>query len=280
MTNQGNQGKVDFSAVRWGSVEWTNLCTLYLRACESRLERPILGDRAAAEAIDRIHYDFARMGQRMRPSTNQFLVALRASQLDVWAAHFLRHQPDAVVLHLGCGLDSRAFRLKVPTETRWFDVDKPEVIALRRQLYEDYPGYTMIGASVTDPGWLEDVPTGHATLVVAEGLLPYLPEAHVRLLLERVTKRFTTGELLIDLMSEPLTHLLLQWAPQMSQLIEWTTCDGHVLTQWNPRLTCVEDRSVMADHARIPLKTQRLLYQKLASIPAIRNYDRLYRFRF
>lgn len=46
--------KVDFSSVAWGSVEWTNLVTLYLRACESRSRQPILGDTAAAEAVDRI----------------------------------------------------------------------------------------------------------------------------------------------------------------------------------------------------------------------------------
>jgi O-methyltransferase involved in polyketide biosynthesis len=46
------QGKVDFSAVRWGSVEGTNLSTLYLSAYESCLERPILGDRAAAAATE------------------------------------------------------------------------------------------------------------------------------------------------------------------------------------------------------------------------------------
>ena len=51
--------KVDFSDVPWGSVEWTNLCTLYLRAYESRSPAPILGDTAAAEAVDRIEYDWA-----------------------------------------------------------------------------------------------------------------------------------------------------------------------------------------------------------------------------
>jgi hypothetical protein len=34
---------IDFSDVRWGSVEWTNLGTLYLRAYESRLPRWITG---------------------------------------------------------------------------------------------------------------------------------------------------------------------------------------------------------------------------------------------
>jgi hypothetical protein len=74
--------KVDFSSVGWGSVEWTNLVTLYLRAYESRSPRPILGDQAAAEAVGRIDYDFKRMHRAAQPWANQFLVALRAKKLD------------------------------------------------------------------------------------------------------------------------------------------------------------------------------------------------------
>ena len=53
--------KVDFSSVRWGSVEWTNLVTLYLRAYESRSRRTILGDHTAAAAVDRLDDDFKRL---------------------------------------------------------------------------------------------------------------------------------------------------------------------------------------------------------------------------
>jgi O-methyltransferase involved in polyketide biosynthesis len=63
-----------------------------------------LGDHAAAEAVDRIDYDFKRVHRAAQPWANQFLVALRAKKLDEWAAEFLRRHPDAVVLHLGCGL--------------------------------------------------------------------------------------------------------------------------------------------------------------------------------
>jgi len=76
--------KVEFTTVKWGSVKWTNLCTLYLRAYENRLPRPILGDAAAAGAVDRIDYDWARVHRYLRPRSNQFLVALRATKLDVW----------------------------------------------------------------------------------------------------------------------------------------------------------------------------------------------------
>jgi O-methyltransferase involved in polyketide biosynthesis len=274
--------KLDFTGVRWGSVEWTNLCTLYLRAYESRLEHPILGDRAAAEAVERIDYDFARMHRAAKPWANQFLVTLRAKQLDTWADDFLRLNPDAVVLHLGCGLDSRAFRLDVPSGVSWFDVDMPDVMALRRQLYTDRPGYTMIGSSVTEPGWLEQVPTDRPALIVAEGLLMYLDEAELRQLLLRLTDRFETGELLADLLSP--------WGPRFSNspllarastsgITKWGTRDGHELPEWIPRLRLVEN-AIFLDPTKIPLKPQRIVYRILTATSFMRNYDRLYRFRF
>jgi O-methyltransferase involved in polyketide biosynthesis len=274
--------KLDFSGVRWGSVEWTNLCTLYLRAYESRLDHPILGDRAAAEAVDRIDYDFARMRRTTLPWGNQFLVALRAKQLDIWVDQFLRRHPDAVVLHLGCGLDSRAFRLEVPSGVSWFDVDVPEVIALRQRLYTERPNYTMVGSSVTEPSWLDQIPAGRPALIVAEGLIMYLTEREIRDLLKRLTDRFDTGELLADLLSP--------WGPRLSNspvlakfpaagITKWGTRDGHELLRWNPRLDLIET-STFLDPAKIPLTPQRLLYRLWWAIPAMRNYDRLYRFGF
>ena len=267
--------KLDFSGVRWASVEWTNLCTLYLRAYESRLAKPILGDRAAAEAVERIGYNFARMRYWTLPWANQFLVALRAKKLDDWTDDFLRRNPDATVLHLGCGLDSRAFRLDVLPGVTWFDVDVPEVIALRRRLYDERPGYTMIGSSVTEPGWLHQVPADRPTLIIAEGLLMYLATTDVRDLTQRLTERFGTGELLADLLSP--------WAGRISKITnwfdEWGTRDGHELSEWNPRLSLVET-SMFLDPDRIPVQPQRFFYRLSCAIPTIRNYDRLYRFRF
>jgi O-methyltransferase involved in polyketide biosynthesis len=283
VTDHADQSnKLDFTGVRWGSVEWTNLCTLYLRAYESRLEQPVLGDKAAAEAVDRIDYDFARMHRSAQPWGNQFLVALRARQLDLWAEEFLRRNPDAVVLHLGCGLDSRAFRLDVPSEVRWFDVDVPEVIALRRRLYTERHGYTMIGSSVTEPGWLDQIPVEGPALIVAEGLLMYLTEPEIRVLLQRLTDRFDTGELLADLLSP--------WGPRFSNspilarfstagITKWGTKDGHELPEWNPRLRLV-DMSMFLDPEKVPLKPQRLIYRMVTAVSFVRNYDRLYRFQF
>lgn len=69
------------------------LCLLYLRAYESRLDQPILGDRYAAEDVARIDYDFKRIHRRVRPETNQFMVALRAAKFDVRVADYLKRHP-------------------------------------------------------------------------------------------------------------------------------------------------------------------------------------------
>jgi len=62
------------------------------------------------------------------------------------------------MLHLGCGLDSRVYRIDPPASVRWFDVDYPEVIALRRHLYPERAGYRVIGSSLADLSWLAEVP--------------------------------------------------------------------------------------------------------------------------
>jgi methyltransferase (TIGR00027 family) len=268
--------KVDFSSVTWGSVEWTNLVTLYLRAYESRSRHPILDDKAAAAAVDRIDYDFKRMHRTMLPASNHYLVVLRAKQLDDWCAEFLRRQPDAVVVHLGCGLDGRAFRLALPPSVLWFDIDQPSVIGLRRRLYDDTERYRMIGSSVTDPQWLDQIPTGHPTLVVAEGLLMYLDETEVRRLLQRLTDRFERGEMLFDTV----------WpsAPRLSKaftkgIVKWGIGDVRELQTWNPRLRFLEQTSAVANYAKVDSKVVRQVYKFLCAI-SLGDYNVLNRFAY
>jgi len=274
MTSRTSQ--VDFTGVRWGSVEWTNLVTLYLRAYESRSRRPILGDKAAAEAVDRIEYDWARMRRAMRPGSNQYMVTMRAKQLDDWSTSFLRRYPNAVVLHLGCGMDTRAFRLHPPETVQWFDVDQPNVIALRRKLYDDRDGYRMIGSSVTDEVWLDEIPTDRPMLMVAEGLVMYLTEPEVRTLLQSLTDRFGSGELVFDTVS-PM-------GPRLSKVLtkgitKWGIRDAREIEQWNPRLRFLEQSSVGALYERIPSAPVRLLWRLVYATP-VRNYDVLNRFAF
>lgn len=172
----------------------TLLLTLAAKAGESHLPDSLLSDHFAAEALGRLDYDFGKL----RIDRDLMIgLALRAHLLDGWTRRFLARHPEAVVLHLGCGLDSRAFRVSPGPAVSWFEVDYPEVMALRHRVYPPRKGCKLVRASVTDPGWLERIPADRPRLVLAEGLLPYLPAAEVPGLLERVTAA-PSGELAFD----------------------------------------------------------------------------------
>jgi O-methyltransferase involved in polyketide biosynthesis len=134
----------------------------------------------------------------------------------------------------------------------------------------------MIASSVTDTGWLDEVPADRPTLVVAEGLLMYLTESEVRDLLRRLTDRFSSGELLFDTLSAI--------GPRLSKvftkgIVKWGAGDVRELEQWNPRLRFIEQTSSLDGYEAIPDVPQRLLYRAMYATPA-RAYDVVNRFAF
>jgi O-methyltransferase involved in polyketide biosynthesis len=165
----------------------TMLATLYAKALDADFKEPILGDRFAKQIVERIDYDWAKttITPRRAPS-----VTSRTAHFDGWANQFLAAHPHAVVVHVGCGLDSRFFRLQPGPGVEWYDVDYPEVAALRSQLYPAPERYHVIAASVTDPGWLAGIPADRPALMVGEGLTMYLTEQDGTALLRRVVGHF------------------------------------------------------------------------------------------
>lgn len=176
----------------------TLLATLYGRALDAGSAHPILGDRWAREVVDQIDVDVKRTG--LRPGDEK-AVALRAKHLDTWAQEFLDRHPESIVLHLGCGLDTRYFRLGRPPEVVWYDIDYPEVIALRSQLIPEAENVFTIGSSVTDLAWLTEIPADRPVLVIAEGLVMYLEEQPGRELFRAIVERFPSGQLIFDSLS-------------------------------------------------------------------------------
>ena len=122
----------------------TLLITLYAKAVESMSSVSLLRDRLADQALARLDYDIKPLD--LGPD-GAISMAIRAKVLDDWTTAFIEKHPNAVVLHLGCGLDSRVFRVDPPPEIAWFDVDFPEVIDIRKRVYPAREGdYRMIGA--------------------------------------------------------------------------------------------------------------------------------------
>jgi methyltransferase (TIGR00027 family) len=173
----------------------TMLATLYAKALDAQARNPILGDTLAIDAVSRIDYDWRRTTITARNAPS---VVIRTAHFDNWAREFLSMHERAAVLHLGCGLDSRAFRLNPGPGVEWYDIHYPDVVALRQRLYAAREHYHPVAASVTDPGWLTAIAADRPALLIAEGLTYYLTKEDGVALFRRVVEHFASGELQFD----------------------------------------------------------------------------------
>ena len=173
-------------------MQETLFLTLCGRALDNRSPHPILTDPKAEEIVQRLGYDCGRFHLSASPILN---IALRAKKLDEVARRFVTCHPDAVGLDLGAGLDTRVFRIAPPPTVDWYDIDFPEVITARQQLLPGRANAHVVGADLTDPTWLDAVPTGRPAVIVADGLLAFLTPDDMVSLLKRLISHFPSGEI-------------------------------------------------------------------------------------
>ena len=164
--------------------------TLYFRALDYESPRPILGDRTSAELVDTIDYDFRRLKAIRAKSLD---LALRTKTLDDLIRAFVTRHPDAVVLDLGCGLDPRPARCNLPTSADWYDIDFAVVAEMRKRLLPRISSH-IIGADLTTPGWMDDIPADRPAMLVADGLMAFMSGQAFKTMTGRLTSHFSTGQ--------------------------------------------------------------------------------------
>lgn len=126
-----------------------------------------------------------------------FSMAMRAKVFDRWTEQMVREYPDAVVLHMGCGLDSRCERVSNKPKL-WYDLDFPDVIGVRKVWFAESENYRMLPGNVLDLGWKEAIPTGGTAIVVMEGISMYLQPEELEALLLALKCHFDRVHLLMD----------------------------------------------------------------------------------
>ncbi len=259
----------------------TMLATLYGRAVDSRRPQSVLHDHAAAEAVSRIDYDFRKTKMN---TTSSVGVAIRAKLLDTWTASFLAANPSATVLHLACGLDTRAQRIAPGPSVRWFDVDYPDVVSLRSKLLTPPDGdYHLISSSVTEPSLLSDVPADRPTVAVFEGLTMYLTQDEGQDLIRRITSHFPSGQLLFDVYGTLGIKLqkLVPAVRNANATLHWGVDGPGEILALHPGMRCLDDRrsTDLPDLDKLPF-LGRLNLKLVDRIPKLRDVGRIMRFEF
>lgn len=201
---------------------------------------PIFFDPKAQEILNQVDYDFTQLHV---PYKTVILVCQRAKKIDAVTRNYLTEYPNGVVLHLGCGLDGRFWRVD-NGEVNWYDLDMLPVIELRKQFYPENERYHLIATSVADLEWMTSVDAEkRPVLVVAEGLLMYLSEPDVRRLLLQLRETFPDCRLIADVFSR-MTARSATKHPSLKQTgaaIGWGIDDPSEIEDWAPGIHLIEE---------------------------------------
>lgn len=196
---------------RLSAVSETALLTLKSRIIESEKDPPLIVDPKGREILEKIQQlipeeTWERVLKRKFSPTLTSYITLRARKYDAYTREFLVNQ-DALVVSLGCGFDTRYWRIS-SKNFRYVEVDLHEVIDLKKQLVGENPGYQLIGCSVLDPQWIDEI---HAlqkenVLFLAEGLFMYLPEQEVIALFKRLASTFSSSQIVFETVHRKYTR--------------------------------------------------------------------------
>lgn len=103
------------------------LITLYIWATESQRPDALIKDKRAEALARQLDPETLRKTLALTEGTGRLVLILKSREFDRFARDFLRRYPDAVVIHLGCSLDTR-FECVDNGQLEWYDLDLPEVI--------------------------------------------------------------------------------------------------------------------------------------------------------
>jgi len=219
----------------------TLLIPLIARAKESRKESPIIFDEKAMIITDLVDYNFENL---KIPVITNTIMCIRAKILDDYVKRFLFNNENCVVLHLGCGLDSRYERLK-DSNVLWYDLDLKEVIELRKAFYQRTKKYHMIDSSVAEKDWIQKIPNEYENyLILAEGLFMYLDEKEIRNLLKGLKDHVGSFTLVFDAYSQ-MTAKHAKNHPSLKKTgatIHWGIDDERSLEQWDLGIQFIQEK--------------------------------------
>jgi O-methyltransferase involved in polyketide biosynthesis len=127
-------------------------------------------------------------------------MALRTRYFDRQVKLFAEKYPECTIINLGCGFDSRHMRVD-NGKMKWFDLDLPEVISLKKGYFNETARYKMLGYSVLDYTWMDAVLPFviGKVMIIVEGLFMYLDETKAKELIVTLRNRFPTSEFLVEM---------------------------------------------------------------------------------
>lgn len=148
------------------------------------------------------------------PEVMGFGIAIRTRFIDELILDALASDALTTVVSIGSGLDTRPWRLNLPPDLRWIEIDFPAMLDYKDQLLAaETPRCQRerLPADLNDPVQRARAyaVVGHSpALMVAEGLLMYLPARTVHSLASEIPRESGIGHWVSDIVTTSFTQAL------------------------------------------------------------------------
>ncbi|KAK7743918.1 hypothetical protein SLS53_003940 [Cytospora paraplurivora] len=270
--------------VRLQEVEQTLLITLFWKSLDAQQKSPILGDQYAQRILDRLEDQDLEGTYGTDERWVRYVAGRARQMDEWTEEFLARHPDEHVtVLHLACGLDARDLRVRRdPEKVRWVDVDRPLVANLRERIFVDDLGglssdlssshsgshgsvsgsvggsgggfyddslrprgdYSLRTLNVTEGRWYSDIPADRPTLIVAEGLFPYLSPEEAEKVIRGLLDYFGRGELVFDTVgSLAVNHTKRANVLKPSgSRFQWGVDDARTIQDIHPKLRLKDEK--------------------------------------
>ena len=182
------------------TVQETLILPLYSRKLCSELYPNFYRDETAVRLIDQIDYDFSVAEKNSRSLMQRFgalEVAMRQNDLAFEVQEYLKTHPCAAVVNLGCGLDNTG-RACDNGRCKIYNLDFPDVIALRQQLLPAGEREQNIPCDLKDPAWFSKIDASGGAVFFASGVFYYFLTEQVKALVQAMADAFPGSILVFD----------------------------------------------------------------------------------
>lgn len=185
-------------------ISETAFLTLQCHAIDAESESPFLNDSSSVETLNILKDYFSKSGSALQKMLFQNKVkrdlvthtVLRAKKYDSYITEFIDKYPNATVVNIGCGLDNRFERINNGS-IHFFDLDLPDIMNIKKQIFQEKSNYFQISQSVFEFDWIERLETEHVFLV-AEGVFMYCTEQDVKKLFLTLQEKLNTPEIVFE----------------------------------------------------------------------------------
>ena len=236
-----------------GDVQETLMMPLWGRAHETMKAEPLLRDEAAVAIVNKIEYDFSRIAEKINPLSRASWIA-RSIYFDAVIRDFLKYHEEAVVLNIGCGLDTTFDRVD-NGKASWYELDFPDVIELRMRFIPESKRRIFIARSALDQDWYARIKPGASILILLAGVIYYFTEVEAKGLFREFERRFGKSEVIFDYCSIRGARLanksvIRKGGMKEGAMLKWGIDDLSEMESWGCGIKVIEDLPMFRQHRK------------------------------